>query len=213
MTLRAVFAAAGALAVLSGCAVGVSGEPLPGKHFATPSTSASSGPKYPDLLPPRSHELDLSGVDPCTGLLTTQQLRQLDYDLGYARPPLPDHSDIHGGPDCTFASNGGAGGASRNMRSLVGISTTEGALAWVTDPAREPDRRPRVVDIQGFSALVLPHPKIPDDCLVVVDTAEDQYLEVASSSSTGDGADADPYCAEATHVAGMAIQTVLTTAR
>jgi hypothetical protein len=206
--VRAVAAVLGAFAVLAGCADIVSGEPSPGKKSGTPPTSETSDSKFADLLPPRPRELDLTGVDPCTELLTDQQLRELDYDLGYARPPLPGKSNIHGGPDCTFASNGGAGGSNRNMSSQVSISTTEGALTWVTDPAREPDTRPEVADIQGFSALVLPNPRFPDDCLVVVDTAEGQYLQVASGESSGSADDPAPFCQEAKTVAGMAIQTI-----
>ncbi|MGB3439465.1 MAG: DUF3558 domain-containing protein [Actinophytocola sp.] len=164
--------------------------------------------RFADILPPRPGELDLTGVDPCADLLTEPQLRELRYDLGYARPPLPDHSDIHGGDDCTFSSTGGAGGVDRNFGTLVGISTTEGALTWVTDPHRAPDTRPDVVTVEKYSAIVLPHPKLPDDCLVVVDTAEGQYLEVAVSPAVGEDDSADPYCQEAARVAGMAIQTI-----
>jgi hypothetical protein len=203
VNIRAALAATGVLVVVAGCTVRISGEPVAGAP-----ESESSDTEYADLLPPRPRELNLAGVDPCKDLFTDQQLRELDYDLGFARPPLPGTSSIHGGLDCTYASNGGAGGTSRNIGSLVAISTTEGALAWVTDPAREPDARPEVVDIQGFSALVLPHPKLPDNCLIVVDTAENQYLEVSSSPGGGEDDEVEPYCAEAERVADMAIQTV-----
>lgn len=191
---------------LTGCAARTSRELTESASAAIDTTSESP---FHGLLPPRTRELDLSDVDPCTDLLTHDQLVELDYDLGFARPPIPDHSDIHGGPDCTYSSNGGAGGSSRNIRALVGISTTESASAWLDDPARTPDARPDVVTVEGFSALVLPHPKISDDCLVVVDTAAGQYLEVASSPDSGEAPNAGPYCEEAKRVAGMAIQTVL----
>jgi hypothetical protein len=161
-----------------------------------------------NLLPPRTRELDLGGLNPCTDLLTDEQLRELDYDRGYARPPSAGISDIHGGPDCVFGSTGLSGGPDRNMASLVSVSTSEGALAWVTDPARTPDHRPDVVTIEGFSALVLPHPLFPDHCLVIVDTAEGQSLDVMSSPDSGENTELAPYCAEAEQVAGMAIQTV-----
>jgi hypothetical protein len=199
-----------ALATATGCSVRSSGEPVPASvgTWSTSEAGETSEPRFPDLLPPRPRELDLAGVDPCADLLTDQQLRELDYDLGFARPPKPDHSDIHGGPDCTFASNGGDGGPSRDVRTLVGISTTEGALAWVTDPARTPDTRPAVVQVEGFSAIVLPHPRLPDNCKVVVDTAKGQYLEVSSGQAAGEGMGSDTFCAEAERVAGMAIQTI-----
>ncbi|MGB3439467.1 MAG: DUF3558 domain-containing protein [Actinophytocola sp.] len=196
-----------ALVVLTGCAVSNTGDPA----TDGPHSSDSSDSRFADLLPPRTRELDLSGVDPCTDLLTIQQLRELRYDLGYARPPLADHSDIHGGVDCTFSSTGSAGGVGRNLRVLVGISTTEGALTWVTDPNRTPETRPDVVTVDRYSALVLPHPLLPDNCLIVVDTAEGQYLEVWVSPALGEDESVDPYCAEAARVAGMAIQTISTT--
>lgn len=194
-----------ALAALAGCTERSSGDPKPTRSSdANPSTD----PQFADILPERPRELDLTDVNPCTDLLTDQQLRELDYDLGFARRPKVEDSSIHGGMTCTFASNGGDGGPDRDIHSLVGISTTEGALAWVTDPARAPDARPDVVTIERFSALVLPHPKFADDCLVVVDTADGQYLEVESSKATGGGTSAELYCAEAERVAGMAIQTI-----
>lgn len=209
MNVRTIIVVLGALTMLSGCTVRSSGDPAPtSAGGSSGSATETTDPKFANLLPPRPRELDLTGVDPCKDLFTEQQLRELAYDLGYARPPRPDHSDIHGGPDCTYASNGGSGGTDRNIRSLVGISTTEGALAWVTDPARAPARRPEVVTVDGFSALVLPHPKLADNCKVVVDTAEGQYLEVSSGQATGEGSAPEPFCAEAERVAGMAVQTI-----
>jgi Protein of unknown function (DUF3558) len=213
VNIRTIIVMIGALATLAGCTVRSSGDPSPtsadgSSSSPTSATTETTDPKFANLLPPRPRELDLAGVDPCKDLLTEGQLRELAYDLGYARPPQPDHSDIHGGPDCTFSSTGRSGGTDRNIRSLVGISTTEGALAWVTDPARVPDTRPEVVTVEGFHALVLLHPKIAGNCLVVVDTAEGQYLEVTSSQATGEGTGPEPFCAEAERVAGMAIKTI-----
>jgi uncharacterized protein DUF3558 len=205
-----VIVVAGVLVVLTACTVSRDGAPAPVGNTAPTSTSGSAettDPRFADLLPPRPRELDLTGVQPCTDLLTDQQLRELDYDRGYLRPPSADHSDFHGGPDCLFGSTSLTGGPNRNMSSLVGISTTEGALAWVTDPVRAPKDRPEVVTVEGFSALVLPHPRLAGNCLVVVDTAQGQYLEVDSGPDVGEGP-YDPYCAEAARVAGMAIQTL-----
>ena len=206
MNGRIILVMALALAAVSaGCTVRSGGDPVPVARTAT------SEPPFADILPPRTTELDLRDVDPCRDLLTDRQLRELRYDLGYARAPLPDHSDIHGGRDCTFSSTGGAGGVDRNMATLVGIATTEDARTWVADPARAPATRPDVVPVDRFSALVLPHPKFPDDCLVVVDTGPRQYLEVSVSPAMGEEPAVDPYCAEARRVATMAIQTVSAT--
>lgn len=193
------------LTVAVGCTTRSNGEPIPTNAGARTTTTV---PMADDLLPPRTREVDLSGVDPCADLLTGEQLGELEYDRGYARPPGADHSDIHGGPNCTFGSTGLSGGPDRNMASLVGVSTSEGALAWITDPSRTPDTPPDVITIEGFSALVLPHPRFPDNCLIVVDTFEGQYLEVESSPDAGDDTELAPYCAEAERVVGMALQTI-----
>lgn len=208
MNPRAVLLLTVTMIALAGCTVSVSGEPKSPEKSSTPPTSRTSDSKFAGLLPPRPRELDLAGVDPCADLLTERQLRDLNYDLGYARPPTPGRDDIHGGASCVFASNGGSGGVNRNVGTLITISTTEGALAWVNDPAREPSSRPEVASVEGFYALVLPHPKVPDDCLIVVDTANGQYLDVSSGASSGNGTGVETYCAEAERVAGFAIQTI-----
>jgi hypothetical protein len=62
-----------------------------------------------------------------------------------------------------------------------------------------------------FPALVLPNPSFVDNCAVVVDVHDGQYLEVDSSPSGGaKGSSPDPYCTEAQRVAGLAIQTLST---
>jgi uncharacterized protein DUF3558 len=205
VSLRQLTAAIVLSTVVAGCTTHVSGDPTPIGAGVKPTTSVSMAD---GLLPPRTHELDLSGLDPCTDLFTDQQLRELEYDRGYARPPDAGVSGIHGGPDCVFGSTGLSGGPNRNIGALVGVSTSEGALAWVTDPARTPAARPDVVTIEGFFALVLPHPLLSDNCMVVVDTGEGQYLAVSSKPDSGEDTKVVPYCAEAERVAGMAIQTI-----
>lgn len=205
MSIRNFAVVSCSLAMLTGCAVQSTGDPASTKEPRKPNstvTNTSDSP-FADLLPPRSRELDLSGVDPCTGLLTDQQLRELDYDLGYARPPKADRSRIHGGPTCTFSSSELSGGTNRNMLTLIGISTTEGALTTVTSTTP-----PEVVAIQEFSALVLFNPILPDSCLIVVDTADGQYLDVSSSPVISEGTDREPYCDEAERVARMALETI-----
>jgi hypothetical protein len=85
-----------------------------------------------------------------------------------------------------------------------------GAEVWLTDPDRKRNANlARKTTISAFPALVLPHPSIVDNCAVVVDVHDGQYLEVDSSPSGGaKGTSPDPYCAEAQRVAEMAIQTL-----
>jgi hypothetical protein len=191
--------------MITGCAVRSTGDPIPaGAPDQSDSSVTATDPRVADLLPPRSRELDLAGVDPCTSLLTDRQLRDLDYDLGYARPPKAGRSKVHNGSTCTFSSSELSGGAHRNRLTLVGISTTEGALATVTGPTL-----PTVVAVQEFSALVLPNPILSDSCLVVVDTADGQYLDVSSGPVRAEDTDQSAYCEEAERVARMAIQTIV----
>ena len=145
-------------------------------------------------------------MEPCTDLLADRQVRELDYDLGYARPPKGDRSSVHGGRTCTFSSSELSGGTSRNMLTLIGISTTAGALTTVTGTTA-----PEVVTVQEFSALVMPNSVLPDSCLVVVDTADGQYLDVSSSAVHSEGAGPQSYCDEAQTVARMALQTIAPT--
>ncbi|HEY0450930.1 DUF3558 family protein, partial [Actinophytocola sp.] len=137
------------------------------------------------------------------------QLHELDYDVGYDHPPLPDHSDFHGGPSCSFGSSRPLDGHPiRNIGALVAISTTEGADAWLTDPNRAGAELASSATIEGFPALVLPHPVLRDDCMVVVDTADKQYIEVSVGPDTGRDTVRKPYCDEAKRVSAMAIRTL-----
>lgn len=200
MNVRELLAIVLLAGALTSCTVHSAGEPTGASGTPTSSTSA---PGSSTLLPPRARDLDLTGLDPCADLLTDRQLRELDYDLGYARPPRPEPSRIHSGPTCTFSSTDLVGGDGRNMLTLVGISTTDGAL-----DAADGAGRADVVTIVDLFALVLPSPTLPDSCLVVVDTADGQYLEVSTSPVSSEGTGRATYCAEAERVARMAIQTI-----
>lgn len=169
--------------------------------------------KYAHLLPERTRYIDVRAFDPCE-VLTDKQSRELQYDLGYARPPLPTTDLVHGGPACTFSSNGGSGGADRSISTMITFAVTEGAEVWITDPLREP-KEVRALQIDpddngAFHALVLLHPIVPDNCMVVVDTSAGQALQVSSTSTNGKNVTShEPYCQEAVRVATMALQTML----
>jgi hypothetical protein len=215
MRVRRLVAAVAMLGMLSACTTERAGSPNPTTTArpSSPAETTSRASIIPSttqrLLPPRPRELDLTGIDPCADVLTRDQLHQLAYDLGYLDKPIESKSDIHGGATCAYASNSPPDQRRRDIGSLVGISTSEGADAWLTDPRRKTsaDRR-RPVTVAGFPALVLPHPSIVDNCGVVVDVHDGQYLEVDSSSSGARGTSPEPYCAEAQRVAEMVIQNL-----
>jgi hypothetical protein len=199
---------AAVLALLTSCAVGHAGTPVANP----PSTASTSAPStrisaYP--LEPRERTLDLRNVDPCTDLLTDTQLRELVYDVGYQSRPGRTTSGITGGPGCSFSSSRPIGREGRNIGVLFNIATDESASEWLTDPARYASAvLAREVDVEGFPALVMPHPRFVDNCMVVVDTDEKQYLLVAADPDHTDDTSSERYCAEAQRVAAMAIRTL-----
>jgi hypothetical protein len=154
--------------------------------------------------------LDLTGVDPCSyDVLTQQQLHQLAYDLGYQRKPGPGTVGFDNGRSCGYSSSTPPDQPSRNIGSIVVISTSAGAEIWLTDPNRQGSgKRARRTTIAGFPALVMPHPRFVDNCAAVVDLHEGQYLMVESTPDGFDDTKVEPYCAEAERVAGMAVQTL-----
>lgn len=211
MRIQQLVVAVGVLTALAGCDVAKTGAETPTseKSQSPSSTDGTTGDSLSEKLPPRTRDLDLTGVDPCTDVLTDQQLRELAYDLGYNRPPLPEDSKVHDGPTCTYSSTGSSGNTNRDIVARIGVTTSQGAETWLTDPDREASAElAEPATVEDFPALVMPHPDFSDSCMVIVDTADGQYLSVAASPASGEGTSPDPYCAEAERVAGMIIQTV-----
>jgi Protein of unknown function (DUF3558) len=214
MRVRRLLAVVAVLGMLSACTTERAGSPNPtsADRPSSPETTsrASMIPSSTQrLLPPRPRELDLTGIDPCADVLTGDQLRQLAYDLGYLDKPVSTKSDVHGGPACQYASNSPPDQPARSIATQIGISTSEGAEAWLSDPRRKTSAElSRPATVAGFPALVLPHPRIVDNCGVVVDVHKGQYLDVSSSPTGGRGTGPDPYCAEAQRVAEMVIQNL-----
>lgn len=215
MKVRRLLVAAAVVCMVAACTSETTGSPSPqntgrSSTSAPPTTSTSSSRSTEHPLPPRPRDLDISGVNPCTDVLTRDQLRKLAYDLGYLEKPIAGKSPIHGGPLCGYASSNPPDQLSRDLGSLVIISTSEGADVWLTDPQRKrPPDKYHLATIAGFPALVLPNPVIVTNCAIVVDVHDGQYLQVDSSSNDGKGTSPDPYCAEAQRVAGMVMENLL----
>jgi hypothetical protein len=201
------------LLLLSACSSSTSGSPVPespnvGESTAGPTVTGASPSSTAHLLPPRPRDLDLTGVDPCKDVLTSAQLHQLAYDMGYERPPQGGPVYTDNGRTCTYSSSRPTDQPSRDIGSLIDISTSAGAEVWLTDPSRKTTYSQTTV--LQFPALVIPHPNFPDVCLVVVDVHDGQYLEVlADPAGTSRGTSHDPYCAEAKRVAEMVMQNLL----
>jgi hypothetical protein len=202
-----------ALAAMAGCATEKTGAAVGnggGNGIPQRVPAASTSTDSSVALPPRPRQLDLKDVDPCRDVLTGSQLHQLAYDLGYQRAPQPGRSGINGGKTCTYSSSTPPDQPSRDVAALIVISTSEGVVKWLTDPQRRSSTEAgRQTVVEGFPALVIPNPSVVDNCAVIVDVHDDQYLQVDGSADGGvRGTSPDPYCDEAQRVAGMVIETL-----
>ena len=166
---------------------------------STPTTTATSR-----LLPPRSADLDLTGLDPCKAL-TEAQGKQLDYDRGWERPPTPDFDYLTKTPNCSYGSS------QREFGSIIAFVTSEDAQTWLTDPRRDTGVRPQVTTVSGFPALQITVPnskKMHDNCQIVVDVHDKQYIDVFSDQLVGGHVTGSaPYCTEARKVAAMVLES------
>jgi hypothetical protein len=209
MKISRFVAAVVMMTAVGACAVSRTGSASP--EGTDPRADRVSPSSTAPLLPRRPRELDISNVDPCTDVLTGDQLHQLAYDLGYQRSPIAGKSGINGGPTCTYGSTSPFDQPSRQIGSQIGVSTSEGAEAWLTDPSRKAAADlHRSATIAGFPALVLPHPDVTDFCAVVVDVHEGQYLQISSSPEGGvEDTSPDPYCSEAQRVSGIVLQNLM----
>ena len=191
--------------IASGCSDPGDGAPLP-QH--TPTTTSSSMPATTvtsRLLPPRPANLDLNGMDPCKALTEAQE-KQLDYDRGSERPPIPDIDHVTKAPNCAYGSR------EREFGSLIAFATTESADTWITEPSRDTGVRPEVTVVSGFPALQVRVPESKPDhnnCQILVDVNDQQYIDVFSNQLVGGHVTGSaPYCAEARKVAAMVLANV-----
>lgn len=195
------------LAAAASCSDDEPGVPIPQTPAASSTTTgtpaATSRPPSSRLLPPRPVDLDLTSLDSCAALTTTQE-KQLDYDLGWQRPPRSGVDPASGGPNCTFGSS------HRGLGSTIAFVTTDGVELWLTGRLRSVASEKAVVS--GFPILQMttsPDGPLPDECDVVVDVHDGQYLEVFSSRSPGGRVTGSaPYCTEARNVAAMVLENL-----
>ena len=163
MTISALLAAS---VGLTACSSQVEGQPQKSSSSGATTSTTGTSVQPSRALPPRTKDVDLTGLNPCKAL-TGDQEHQLDYDMGYETPPKPDTSDVYHGPDCTFNSS------ERKLGSTVGYSTSEGANVWLNDPSRTATNNVQIAFVDEFPAIevTFEHPRASfGDCSVVVDT-------------------------------------------
>lgn len=113
-------------------------------------------------------------VDPCKDVLTTDQQTA----LGINRSPQPFGADRRGSPGCAYPH----GYSEPFYEYWFAPVTAEGAEAWVVT-SRTIDKR--VVEVAGFGAVEHTLLGEPDsDCVVSVDVAPGQSLDVAFAASS-----------------------------
>lgn len=139
----------------------------------------------------------MDGVDPCVDMLTAAQQQELGID----RPPRPIGSDKRGSPACTYPRSYSEPFYSYWFAPVTG----EGAEAWVVE-SRVIDKR--VVEVAGFGAVE--HSllgELDTDCVVSVDVAPGQSLDVAFTASL-DNFPYEEMCERARVAATAALETL-----
>lgn len=143
----------------------VGGTPSAAPPPATPSTP-------PVELPPRPRAVPLDGLDPCRALTPQQQT-----ELGVNREPRQFEGGNRGEAQCEFEHIY----SEPYYRYIVGLVLTEGADAWLTT------RRTvelRTLSVAGFGAVETRTLGEDDfDCMLSVDVADGQSLDVSFVSS------------------------------
>lgn len=139
----------------------------------------------------------MDGVDPCSDVLTTAQQAQ----LGINRGPQSFGADRRGSPGCSYRH----GYTEPFYDYWFAPVTAEGAEAWVISN-RVVDKR--VVEVAGFGAVEHTLLGEPDsDCVVSVDVAPGQSLDVAFAASSSNFT-SEQMCERARVAAEAAIATL-----
>ncbi|GAA4033073.1 hypothetical protein GCM10022247_67620 [Allokutzneria multivorans] len=180
-------------AAASVTACGPSEDPLPGPTLPAPSTTRA--------FPARPKTISLKDVDPCQ-LLTDQQLEQLTY----GKNRLPDKGSRLGEAQCSVGNDFGP---MPRLGSLISLVISEDITTWLTPERQQGLEGTRQISIAGYPALEITGKLTKDDCQVVVDVADGQYLDVLAAPNHGRGASPEPYCVEAKRVAEMVMATLL----
>jgi hypothetical protein len=184
-------------AAATACAAGCSGPSAPSPPATQPPTAAPPSPSTP-ALPPRPLELRLDTVNPCT-LLTDPQRTALGVSAGIGDT---DTDDL-GSPGCLW-NNATPPPDDSWIAKTITKRGTEYALGSVTAT--------KVVDVGGFPAVqtATAYGDPAHECLLFIDTAQGQSLQVEYLNQRGDhpGISHETACQLATTAATDMITTL-----
>jgi hypothetical protein len=160
----------------------------------TTSDASASTTASPRPTSSRPQEVRLDGKEPC-GLLTAEQLASLKID----RAGKAVESDLYQTNGCIWTVTG----ASSRLVPVTG----EGIEAWTE--GKRTGQPKEVEPVLGFPAITLVMPSDEENCDILVDTADGQYL-VATFLTSPSFKDRFPEpCAGARQLAEAAMQNLL----
>lgn len=179
-----------AMAIIAGCSTAIPGAASP--------VRAGNGGSVAEL-PHRPRELPLDNVDPCS-LLTSNQRANLG--LNEPNPRFSTNPvEIFGGPSCSFF-----GSNPRNIGVSFTLTTNNGIEALTQPGAVLSEVIPTTV--LEFPAVILREPSLPPDCLLIVDVAQGQFLNIFYTDNDLPSVPVDQMCAAAKDAAAQALLTL-----
>ena len=183
------------LALLAACASQQTGQPI---AVAGSNGPAGQPPQTTLSLPPRPHNVPLTGIDPCS-LLTGAQQATLGVDPGVEGQPDVNWHD----PQCGFQLTDPGTLPSYNVQTV----TNAGIQFWL-NPLLANTTKP--VDIGGFPAVdVTSKATVATGCQTVVSVADGQML-IVQFDFPPSGTSAAQSCVNTEKVAAAAIATLQT---
>jgi hypothetical protein len=190
--------AVGIMIAISGCTTTQGGNAIPAAHRSTNQVPTNGAGRI--TLPPRPHDVSLTGVDPCS-LLTPAQQTTLAVTAGRPGPPaqLANNS-----PTCDFRFADHTPGAEYS----IAVDTAEGIQLYL-DPMLADVIEPATVS--GFPALdiTLRPPDLLQGCTTAVSVANGQMFTV-NLGQPARGTTTAQSCAKTEEVAGAVLATAQT---
>ena len=183
---------------ITGCTTTQGGNAIPAAHRSTYQVPTNGAGTI--TLPPRPHDVSLTGVNPCS-LLTPAQQTTLAVTAGQPGPPaqLANNS-----PTCDFRFADHTPGAEYN----IAVDTAEGIQLYL-DPMLADIVKPATVS--GFPALdiTLRPPDLLQGCTTAVSVANGQMFTV-NLGQPARGTTTAQSCAKTEEVAGAVLATAQT---